>query len=114
MLGYILDSLDCVYDVAHTGHEALELWEKNHYDLILMDIQMPEMDGLTATANIRQREKEKKMKRVPIIGMTAHALMGDADKCLEAGMDFYLPKPIAEIDLKARIAECLTQSRQAA
>ncbi len=114
MLGYILDSLDCVYDVAHTGREALALWEKTRYDLILMDIQMPDMDGLTATAAIRQLETEKKMKRVPIIGMTAHALMGDANKCIEAGMDFYLPKPIAEIDLKARIAECLTQARQAA
>lgn len=114
MLSYILDSLGCEYDVAHTGREALSLWERNHYDLVLMDVQMPDMDGLTATAMIRQQERERAQPRVPIIGMTAHVRAEDREKCFEAGMDVYLPKPVVEADLKAAIAECLMQERRAA
>lgn len=103
VLSFILDELGCDYDVARTGLEGLNLWKEKFYDLILMDIQMPEMDGFTATATIRRIETEKKLPRTPIIGMTAHALVGDKDKCIQAGMDAYLPKPIVEGDLKAEI-----------
>jgi two-component system, sensor histidine kinase and response regulator len=84
------------------------------YDLILMDVQMPEMDGFTATAQIRHMETEKSLPRTPIIGMTAHALVGDKEKCIEAGMDSYLPKPIVEIDLKSKIMEYLAKKKRVA
>lgn len=114
LLSYLLDSLSCTYDIARTGLEALNMWKQRSYDLILMDVQMPEMDGFTATMQIRHMEQEKSMQRTPIIGMTAHALVGDKEKCIEAGMDSYLPKPIVELDLKAKIAEYLEQSKRVA
>lgn len=114
VLSYILEELGCEYDVAHTGAEAVKLWERNHYDLILMDIQMPEMDGFAATATIRQMEKDRKISPTPIVGMTAHALVGDKDKCIAAGMDAYLPKPIVEADLRNEILKQLNRSNKAA
>jgi len=113
ILSYLLDSLQCNYDVARTGLEALNMWKEKRYDLILMDVQMPEMDGFTATSQIRRMEQEKNRERTPIIGMTAHALVGDREKCIEAGMDTYLPKPLVEIDLKAKIIEYLGQKKAA-
>ncbi|HEX2751698.1 MAG TPA: ATP-binding protein [Alphaproteobacteria bacterium] len=114
LLSYLLDGLECHYDVARTGLEALNMWKNNNYDLILMDVQMPEMDGFTATAQIRHMEKEKTLPRTPIIGMTAHALVGDKEKCIEAGMDSYLAKPIVELDLKSKIVEYLSRKKRVA
>ena len=111
-LSYILEGLACDYDVAKTGIEALNLWKKNHYDVILMDIQMPEMDGFTATKAIRSIEAEQGLDATPIIGMTAHALVGDRDKCLTAGMNSYLPKPIVEMDLKSAILDILSAKNE--
>ncbi len=79
--------------VAGNGRKALEAWEKDTFDLILMDVQMPEMSGLEATVAIREREKTS-TGRIPIIAMTAHAMEGDREKCLAAGMDQYITKPI--------------------
>ena len=111
-LSYILEGLACEYDVAKTGVEAVNLWKDNHYDVILMDIQMPEMDGFTATKTIRRIEKEQGLDVTPIIGMTAHALVGDRDKCLQAGMNSYLPKPIVEMDLKSAILDILSSKNE--
>jgi CheY-like chemotaxis protein len=114
VISYILDEIGCRYDIARTGLEALNLWKEKHYDIILMDIQMPEMDGFTATTQIRIMEDEKDLPRTPIIGMTAHALIGDKDKCIAVGMDAYLPKPIVETDLKTHILKFLRETRRAA
>ena len=79
--------------IAENGKEALSHYENYQFDIILMDVQMPEMSGFEATAVIREREKEKK-SHIPIIAVTAHAMQGDKDRCLKAGMDNYITKPI--------------------
>jgi len=79
--------------VAGNGKEAVAQWERQEFDLILMDVQMPEMGGLEATQVIREKEKGTG-RHIPIIAMTAHAMKGDRDKCLEMGMDGYVSKPI--------------------
>jgi two-component system, sensor histidine kinase and response regulator len=84
--------------VVGTGAEALAALDREQYDLVLMDVQMPELDGLEATERIRQREKVRG-GHVPIIAMTAHALKGDRERCLMAGMDEYVSKPIRERNL---------------
>ncbi len=83
------------------GREALLRLEQQSFDLVLMDIQMPEMDGFETTAAIR--EKERGEKRIPIIALTAHAMSGDRERCLEAGMDGYISKPIRIPDLVSEI-----------
>jgi CheY-like chemotaxis protein len=89
----------------NNGREALEHWELNQFhqfDIILMDVQMPEMDGLQATAGIRAKELVTGA-HIPIIAVTAHAMKGDRERCLAAGMDAYISKPINPVDLAATI-----------
>jgi two-component system sensor histidine kinase/response regulator len=88
--------------LAATGKAALEAIEKQAFDLVLMDIQMPEMDGIEATRAIRLREKSSGI-RLPIIAVTANAMIGDEAHCLESGMDGYLSKPLSPKDLFAVI-----------
>lgn len=83
--------------IANNGYEALEALERQTFDLVLMDVQMPEMDGLEATRRIRSLDKP--WSTIPIIAMTAHAMSGDREKCLEAGMNFYLSKPFRKQQL---------------
>jgi signal transduction histidine kinase/DNA-binding NarL/FixJ family response regulator len=89
---YILQDRGHTVEVAGDGQEAACLAERNRYDVILMDVQMPGMNGLEATAAIRKREAGR--TRAPIIAMTAHAMRGDREHCLAAGMDGYLSKPV--------------------
>ncbi len=89
--------------VAGNGLQALESWETQPFDVILMDVQMPEMDGFEATAMIRNREKRSGM-HTPIIAMTAHAMTGDRERCLNAGMDNYISKPINSRELLGLIS----------
>jgi PAS domain S-box-containing protein len=89
---YILRERGHTVEIAGDGHQAVRMTEKSAYDVILMDVQMPGMDGLEATKAIRIREAGR--RRVPIIAMTAHAMRGDRERCLAAGMDAYLSKPV--------------------
>jgi Amt family ammonium transporter len=95
----ILSTAGCKIDIAQNGQLALEAVRKEHYDVVLMDCQMPEMDGFTATKQIRELEKQgevfaRRGTRLPIIALTANAIKGDRELCLDAGMDDYLSKPI--------------------
>jgi CheY-like chemotaxis protein len=103
--------------VAGTGREALEALEREHFDLVLMDLQMPDMDGLTATAAIREREARASRGEwkppagssfhanghIPVVAVTAHAMKGDEERGLAAGMDGYVTKPIRPVELGAVI-----------
>jgi len=90
--------------VVGNGAAALEAWLQDRFDCILMDIQMPEMDGYEATHRIRAREPENG-PHIPIIALTAHAMKGDRDKCLQAGLDSYISKPIQTAALDAALAD---------
>lgn len=94
MISAILSNIGLVITTASNGKEATDLTTSENFDIIFMDVQMPEMDGFEATRIIREREKNLG-KHTPIIALTAHAMKGDRDKCLAAGMDEYITKPIA-------------------
>ena len=98
--------------VANNGREAVALASQRKFDLILMDVQMPEMDGMEATALILERQAQTG-QRVPIIAMTAHAMKGDKERCLEAGMDGYVSKPVRPNDLLGAILPFFTPGAEA-
>ena len=89
--------------LAENGQEALDAWRNGSFDLLLMDIQMPEMDGLTATRIIREEELQRG-GHVPVIAMTAYAMAGDRERCLQAGMDDYVAKPVNPSELMTVIS----------
>jgi PAS domain S-box-containing protein len=104
----MLSKLGCRADVAGNGIEVLQAMERQHYDVVLMDVLMPEMDGLEATKVIRQRWPASNQPK--IIAMTASALKGDREKCLAAGMDGYISKPTKMEALKAALESCSKQT----
>lgn len=100
-----------IYTCANNGVEAIDKYMQKDCDLILMDCQMPEMDGYEATKKIRELENTMGYPHVPIVGLTAHALVGDREKCLNAGMDDYIAKPVKIMVLKSVLEQFLpTQS----
>jgi PAS domain S-box-containing protein len=103
-----LEALNYAFDIAVTGEEAIEKLKNTHYSLVLMDVQMPLMDGFETTARIRAMEKEGKLPHVPIIAVTAHAMSGDKEKCLAAGMDDYIAKPFDPNDLQHKLEHYIT------
>ncbi len=94
----LLEKLGHSVVLADNGRDALQRLEDHQFDLVFMDVQMPEMDGLTATAAIREYEQQDG-RHIPIIAMTAHALKGDRERCISMGMDAYVSKPINQCDL---------------
>lgn len=102
LISRLLGKLGYTFDLAADGLQALSLFEKSPYEVILMDCQMPEMDGYEVTRRIRS---DRRIQVQPwIIAMTANAMQGDREKCLDAGMDDYLTKPIDITVLKAKLA----------
>jgi signal transduction histidine kinase/DNA-binding response OmpR family regulator len=103
--------VECV--TAANGRQVLELFEKARFDLVLMDCQMPEMDGFEATRQIRARERAGvRAGRVPVLALTANAVKGDPERCLDAGMDAYLAKPFESAELLRAIGRLWTAARE--
>jgi two-component system sensor histidine kinase/response regulator len=98
--------------LAVNGREVLALLDRGRYDLVFMDLQMPEMDGLEATAAIRARERTSGLHQA-VIALTAHAVKGDSERCRAAGMDGYLSKPIALQDLDELLQRYLARGIEA-
>jgi osomolarity two-component system sensor histidine kinase NIK1 len=94
--------------VVSNGLAALEAIKKRRYDVILMDVQMPVMGGFEATGRIREYEKQHGLSRTPIIALTAHAMLGDREKCIQAQMDEYLAKPLKQNQMMQTILKCAT------
>jgi CheY-like chemotaxis protein/HPt (histidine-containing phosphotransfer) domain-containing protein len=99
---FLLEKQGHTVFLAGDGKQALAAWEQQPFDLILMDVQMPEMDGFEATHRIREIEKGT-ARHIPIIAMTAHAMKGDRERCLAAGMDGYVAKPVQSKELAQAI-----------
>jgi CheY-like chemotaxis protein len=100
----MLEKMGYIVDVVSDGREAVAAWASGGYDAILMDCQMPEMDGYAATREIRRRENGT--ARIPIIALTAHAIKGADEECFAAGMDHYITKPID----RDQLCKCLERS----
>lgn len=107
VVAYILGGRGHAVDVAEDGQQVVCMAQGNRYDVILMDVKMPGMDGLEATKAIRARDQ-----RMPIIALTAYAMKGDRERCLAAGMDGYLSKPINGRELIA-LVEATVEERRA-
>ncbi|MGV6800823.1 MAG: response regulator [bacterium] len=105
----MLEPINAKVHIANNGQEAIDMYRKNDYELVLMDISMPVMDGIQAMAEILKIREETGVT-IPVIGVTAHALREDENRCLDAGMDDYLPKPIKQEKLLALIEKWATPS----
>jgi len=108
----LLERLDFRVDVVSNGRAAVDAWRQGRYDLILMDCQMPELDGYAATREIRALEGSS--ARIPIVALTAHAMKGADAECLAAGMDDYLSKPIDKDALERCLERHLSTPQDAA
>ncbi len=111
-LGF-LEALNCEVTLAANGRQALDACTREAFDLVLMDCMMPEMDGYEATEAIRRHERAAGRRRMPIVALTASALAGDREKCLAAGMDDYLPKPIRQNQLETMLERWGSERRPA-
>jgi CheY-like chemotaxis protein len=101
----ILERAGCEVSIATDGYKALEYLSLNYVDIVVMDVDMPVLDGIAATRVLREREVIQGWKHMPILALTAHAMLGDAERCLEAGMDDYLSKPFDRSALCQKLSE---------
>ena len=108
---HMLEKMGHFVEVAQTGKEALDALRTQKFDLVLMDLQMPEMDGFAATREIRRAEQAGR-DHIPVVAMTAHAMKGDREECLAAGMDDYLAKPMNSEELRQVIARVITARKE--
>jgi CheY-like chemotaxis protein len=106
----MLARLGVMVDTAVNGFQVLEALAQSSYDVVLMDVQMPELDGLETTARIRQSAPTAAVRDIPVIAMTANAMPGDREQCLEAGMNDYLSKPIVVHELASTLARWLPRA----
>ncbi|MDA8157378.1 MAG: response regulator [Actinomycetota bacterium] len=104
LVQFYLKNSNCTLDIAENGLEAIEKFTASHYDLVLMDVQMPGMDGYTATRRIREMERQKGLVHTPIIALTAHAIKGDDLKSFQAGCDGHITKPVKKETLLEALA----------
>ena len=106
----LLQKVGYSVDIVETGQQAIDAVQKKQYQLVLMDVQMPDMDGLDATQHIRALSGE--VAKIPIVAMTAHAMSDDREKCLQAGMNDYLSKPLNVDEMLKMVKKYIAQSRQ--
>ncbi len=107
----MLQKIGLDFEVVNNGQEAIDrLAQPHEFNLVLMDCQMPIMDGYAATGEIRNREQQNGQKHLPVVAMTANAMEGDKEKCLSAGMDDYVPKPVKLAELKSVLSRYLLAS----
>jgi CheY-like chemotaxis protein len=111
LMSAILKKLQLTFDIAQDGLEAIDRVQEKHYDLILMDENMPKLNGIKSTKQIRMLEKSNLIRPQVIVALTANAMKGDKERFLMAGMDNYLPKPINIDDLKSVLMEYLPANR---
>lgn len=100
--------MGCISEFATTGREAVERFRTGRFDLILMDIQLPELDGYEATREIRQLESHNNLPATPVIALTANAMIEDETRCLAAGMNAYISKPIRIAQFQKLVTEWAT------
>jgi CheY-like chemotaxis protein/anti-sigma regulatory factor (Ser/Thr protein kinase) len=99
----MLQRMGHVFVVANDGQQALNCLDKEHFDVVLLDVMMPVMDGLTALRIWREREAERQLPRTPVLMVTAHAMTGDRERFIAAGADGYVSKPMSEVSLRKEI-----------
>jgi len=104
----MLEKYGCHITPAGDGNEAIRLLKQRRFNLVFMDCQMPDMDGFEATGIFRQMEKQNNLKRTPVVAFTANAMKGDEERCLAAGMDDYLTKPVKQTELEQKLIRWLT------
>ena len=110
VVGRLLEKRGNCVTVVNNGREALAALDRDSFDLVLMDIQMPEMDGLEATTRLRAREQASG-GHLPVLALTAYAMKGDQERCMQAGMDGYVSKPVRPEELFAAIEQALTANK---
>ncbi|MCK5070324.1 MAG: response regulator, partial [Desulfocapsa sp.] len=106
----MLELFGCEIDLAVNGREAVQMVKEQKYDLILMDCQMPELDGYSATEEIRVFENLTGAVHTPIVALTAHAMSGDRERCISVGMDDYLSKPLRQYQLESVLKQWFSDS----